>query len=409
MNSNKVILLGEDGQSRHEFTKVGISSDSNFDEKWLQERIFEDISLLNVIDPSFEKIAIVPLCREFSLHDSVRNVFLDILAVTATGQLVLVECKLWKNPQARREVVAQIFEYASLLKSLSYGDLVAKLKRSTEAGDQDPILHQFKMNGVEFDEARLIDNISESLKTANFQLVIVGDGIRADLMNLTKSTNFSGVIGDLSLLEIGIYQSNAGATILVPSVPAKTETIVKTIMLTRDGDLAEIEEEADLLDAEDAPNTSGNQTRTMNKEFWEQFLTQMKFDNPEQSAPRRNGVNAIKAVIPEPFRWVTAWRSKNNKMGVFARCASEDAEQIHEFFLEKKSLLDSELGSEVRLEFNKDGTGWEDAFFISIQNSAELDIYDRTTYEAQITWLSENLNNFVTTLRPLAREYSENS
>ena len=155
MNSNKVILLGEDGQSRHEFTKVGISSDSNFDEKWLQERIFEDISLLNVIDPSFEKIAIVPLCREFSLHDSVRNVFLDILAVTATGQLVLVECKLWKNPQARREVVAQIFEYASLLKSLSYGDLVAKLKRSTEAGDQDPILHQFKMNGVEFDEARL--------------------------------------------------------------------------------------------------------------------------------------------------------------------------------------------------------------------------------------------------------------
>ena len=34
----------------------------------------------------------------------------------------------------------------------------------------------------------------------------------------------------------------------MPSVPAKTET-VKTIMLTRDGDIAEVEEEADLLDA----------------------------------------------------------------------------------------------------------------------------------------------------------------
>ena len=407
MGAKKAVLIDGDGKTKTEFMKVGIGSGNRFDEKWLQDQIFEDISLLSVIDPSFEKIALVPLCREFALHDTVRNVFLDILAVTATGQLVLVECKLWKNPQARREVVAQIFEYASLLKSLSYGDLVAKLKKSISSGEEDPILHQFRMNGVEFDEARLIDNVSHSLKTANFQLVIAGDGIRADLVNLTKSTNFSGVIGDLSLLEISLYQSSLGATILVPSVPAKTETVVKTIMLTRDGDIALVEEDADLLDAEDAPNSVGNQTRAMNKEFWDLFLTQMKFDNPEQSAPRRNGVNAIKAVIPEPFKWVTAWRSKNNKIGVFARCASEDVDQVYEFFLDKKSQLESELGPEVRLEFNRDGSNWENAFFISIQNDSVGDIYDRDTYDSQIAWLSENLNNYVTTLRPMAREYSE--
>ena len=406
MREKAVLLDGNSGE-RTEFKKLSISTDSEYDERWLQERLFEDLSLLNVIDPSFDRISIVPLCREFTLHDSVRNVFLDILAVTETGQLVLVECKLWKNPQARREVVAQIFEYASLLKSLSYGDLVAKLKKTISSGSDDPILYQFKQNGVEYDEARLIDNISKSLKDANFQLVIAGDGIRADLMNLTKSTNFSGVIGDLSLLEIGLYRSQNGSTVLVPSVPAKTETIVKTILLSRDGDVAEIEEEADLLDAEDAPNSPGNQTRTMNKEFWDLFLQQMKFDNPEQSAPRRNGVNAIKSVIPEPFKWVTAWRSKNNKIGVFARCASEDVDQVYEFFLEKKSQLESELGPEVRLEFNKDGSGWENAFFISIQNDSVGDIYDRATYDSQIAWLSENLNNYVTTLRPMAREYSE--
>ena len=312
MRGKAVLLDGNSGE-RTEFKKLSISTDSEYDELWLQERLFEDLTLLNVIDPSFDRISIVPLCREFTLHDSVRKVFLDILAVTETGQLVLVECKLWKNPQARREVVAQIFEYASLLKSLSYGDLVAKLKKTISSGSDDPILYQFKQNGVEYDEARLIDNISKSLKDANFQLVIAGDGIRADLMNLTKSTNFSGVIGDLSLLEIGLYRSQNGSTVLVPSVPARTETIVKTILLSRDDDVAEIEEEADLLYAEDAPNTPGNQTRTMNKEFWDHFVQQLKFDNPEQSAPRRNGVNSIKAVIPEPFKWVTAWRSKNNK------------------------------------------------------------------------------------------------
>ena len=152
MGAKKAVLIDGDGKTKTEFMKVGIGSGNRFDEKWLQDQIFEDISLLSVIDPSFEKIALVPLCREFALHDTVRNVFLDILAVTATGQLVLVECKLWKNPQARREVVAQIFEYASLLKSLSYGDLVAKLKKSISSGEEDPILHQFRTNGVEFDE-----------------------------------------------------------------------------------------------------------------------------------------------------------------------------------------------------------------------------------------------------------------
>ena len=47
------------------------------------------------------------------------------------------------------------------------------------------------------------------------------------------------------------------------------------------------------------------------------------------------------------------------------------------------------------------------AFFISIQNDSVGDIYDRATYDSQIAWLSENLNNYVTTLRPMAREYSE--
>ena len=55
--------------------------------------------------------------------------FLDILAVTETGRLILVECKLWKNPQARREVLAQVIEYASLLQTLSYSDFVSRLKK----------------------------------------------------------------------------------------------------------------------------------------------------------------------------------------------------------------------------------------------------------------------------------------
>jgi hypothetical protein len=408
MNSNKVVLLGENGKSQNEFRKIGIGSDSNFDEKWLQERIFEDISLLNVVDPSFDKIALIPLCREFSLHDSVRNVFLDILAVTETGRLVLVECKLWKNPQARREVVAQIFEYASLLKSLSYGDLVAKLKKSIQSGTNDPILHQFEKHGVEFDESRLIDNISHSLKIANFQLVIAGDGIRADLVNLTKNTNFSGVIGDLSLLELGLYQSSDGSLILVPSVPAKTETIVKTVILSPDGAPVAFDEEEQIQNSEGTSSRVSDEVKAANRKFWDQFIERSSFDHPDQSPPRRGGSNWVKIDFPDPFGWITAYRgTTNNRLGVFAGVSDGNAAKARDFFYAREALLKEQLGEKIRLEFNTDQKDWGNGFFIATTKYDIEDIYDEASVEVQLSWLSETLNNFVNSLRPLSREFSE--
>ena len=90
---------------------------------------FANIDLIQPTDAGYDRIQLVPLCRELNLNDGIRNLFLDILAITETGKLILIECKLWKNPQARREVLAQAFEYASLLQSLSYSDLSSKLRR----------------------------------------------------------------------------------------------------------------------------------------------------------------------------------------------------------------------------------------------------------------------------------------
>jgi hypothetical protein len=40
---------------------------------------------------------------------------LDALFINRHGALGLVKCKLWRNPQARREVVGQILDYAKEL------------------------------------------------------------------------------------------------------------------------------------------------------------------------------------------------------------------------------------------------------------------------------------------------------
>jgi hypothetical protein len=40
--------------------------------------------------------------------------FVDNLLATDRGDLAIVECKLWRDPQARREVIGQIIEYAKM-------------------------------------------------------------------------------------------------------------------------------------------------------------------------------------------------------------------------------------------------------------------------------------------------------
>ncbi|MFC6463355.1 hypothetical protein ACFP76_23215 [Paracoccus aerius] len=48
---------------------------------------------------------------------------IDNLLLTPAGLPVVVECKLWRNPQARREVVGQVLEYARELSRFTSADL----------------------------------------------------------------------------------------------------------------------------------------------------------------------------------------------------------------------------------------------------------------------------------------------
>ena len=66
--------------------------------------------------------------------------FLDVLLISEHGRLVVVECKLWRNPQARREVVGQILDYARELARYGYEDLQRIV--SNRLGRQGNILYE---------------------------------------------------------------------------------------------------------------------------------------------------------------------------------------------------------------------------------------------------------------------------
>jgi len=86
-------------------------ADSTYNEEFIQKLAFKLPSCLpvNEIDRAYE--GLIPVCMELNTQAGP----LDILYVTPKGKLVVVEAKLWRNPEARRKVIGQILDYAKVL------------------------------------------------------------------------------------------------------------------------------------------------------------------------------------------------------------------------------------------------------------------------------------------------------
>ena len=96
-----------------------------YDEDWLQNLLFETPEILpfGEFAPTF---APTPLCRELPTAAGP----IDLVYISEQGRLSIVECKLWRNPEARREVVTQILDYAKEISTWSYEELNAAVCRA---------------------------------------------------------------------------------------------------------------------------------------------------------------------------------------------------------------------------------------------------------------------------------------
>ena len=90
-----------------------------YQEKWLQELIHRHPDILPVaeIEPVFYPL--VPIGREVPVTAG----YIDNLFISAQGYPVIVETKLWRNPEARRNVLAQLIDYAASISDWTYEKL----------------------------------------------------------------------------------------------------------------------------------------------------------------------------------------------------------------------------------------------------------------------------------------------
>ena len=186
------------------------------------------------VEPSFTDL--VPVCVELPTAAG----FLDNLLVTPAGDIALVECKLWRNPQARREVIAQIIDYAKELSTWNYETLEEAIRRTKPydgpSGAGPKHLYEYVAKLGDIDEASFIDAVSRNLRRGRFLLLIVGDGIREGLESMTEYLQqFAGLRFTLALVELVLYEGPAIGCIVQPRLLAKTTNIERGVVSVSEG------------------------------------------------------------------------------------------------------------------------------------------------------------------------------
>jgi hypothetical protein len=244
-------------------------NERSFDEGWLQKLIFQHPALIpfHEIEPVFSDS--LPVVRELPTPAGP----LDILYINPKGFLSLVETKLWRNPEARRSVVAQIIDYAKEMARWTYDDLVKAIRQAGLKSSQDPLVEMMKqIAGEDFEEQRFIDQVSKNLRLGRSLLLIVGDGIQEGVEQMASFLQQAPQLGyQLALLEIGIYREQPGKDDLLfvqPRLLARTYEIPRAVVEIKvPVQLSDIEV---TLRPEPGPEKAGRR-RITEEEFFEEL------------------------------------------------------------------------------------------------------------------------------------------
>ena len=249
------------------------AAQGGIDESTLQDLLFRYPQTLPVatIDAAYDKA--VPVCRELSTPAG----YVDALYVNALGRLTLAEFKLWRNPQARREVIGQILDYAKEIASWGYEDLQREVSKSLKRPG-NVLFDLVRATDPDVDEGVFVDNVTRHLQRGEFLLLIIGDGIREGVENIVDFVQkHSGLHFNLALVEAALYRDRDDRVIVQPRVLCRTEIVRRVVF--------EAGETRDFLpdDAESEDVLSDHQRE--NLRFWTAVLENYAFSDVTVDVP----------------------------------------------------------------------------------------------------------------------------
>jgi hypothetical protein len=152
----------------------------------------------------------------FKRQVAIGNNAVDLLGVDADGKIVMVECKLEANREARRIVVGQILEYAGQLWGKSYEEFDEMLTGNSDLSLVDMVRQQ--ISDVEWSEAEFRAGVENGLKSGAFRLVIAINGMNDELKGIIEYLKQRGGVR-LEALELQQFtDEKSGVAVLVPEM-----------------------------------------------------------------------------------------------------------------------------------------------------------------------------------------------
>lgn len=383
------------------------------DEAWLRDILFHNPEALPIgdLDASFGPIR--PLCRELGTVAG----RIDLAFINPAGRITLVECKLWRNPEARRKVVAQILDYARAITRWSYSDLQRQVCAATGRKGNIPFEIAREI-APDLEESRFIDAVMRNLRSGRFLLLIAGDGIREDVSAMAEMINRNAALGfSFGLVEVALYgiDGQDGALVVQPRIVAKTHSIEREVVVLRGvgsdeylgpaPEADEIRAQPDLrppstietlieaTTVADSERRGESQRQSEYRRWWQPVLD-MRFDDPDQEPPKLFYPNNVRAELPCQGIWVTGYRM-GNRIGVMLSGREEPLRAAWSHLSDHLEKVLSVLPEQTKA--GRGPTGTEATFTTSRPNT------EFSNDDEKRRWLIDTLNLYVTTFRPLLK------
>jgi hypothetical protein len=401
----KIVITGSDAPAAV-LARVPLASGER-NEAWLRDFLLRHPEALPAadIDPAFADP--VPVCRELSTPAGP----IDALFVNRAGAITVVECKLWRNPQARREVVGQILDYAKELARWRYEDLQREVSRARrEPGNALFRLVAERHEGL--DEARFVDAVGRNLRAGRFLLLVAGDGIREGTEAIVRfMQDYSGMRFTFGLVEMAGYELPDGRLLVQPRLLARTVALEREVVRVVDrgaaGGMEAVAEDAE-EDAEEEGSATGRPTMlsdpaaiAADRAFWDRFASILRLDDPSQPPPRRRGFGHARLELGVREAWISVFRTRRLRwIGVSVIVPATLSEQVFgapdsEARARLQDSVLASLGPGTSFRWGQDARSeWFTAYLPEQFEPAEQ------ADARHLAWLTVATNAFVNVFRP---------
>ena len=374
------------------------ATDGGIPEDELQGLLFKHPQALPLASIDAAYADAIPICRELSTAAG----YVDALFVNAIGRITIAEFKLWRNPQARREVIGQILDYTREIASWSYEDLQREVSKTLRK--QGNVLFDRVRAAVPgTDEAEFVDRVTRHLRRGEFLLLIIGDGIRESAENIVDFVQkYSGLHFNLALVEAALYRDADNSVIVQPRVLARTE-IVQRIVLDEGLTPHLVDETREDLD------DVLSDLEEENLRFWTAVLDGFEFSDIRVEVPKitKDQTLYIKVHNSGWGDWALTFSGylyrKEKELGCYLTCRKGEAVATRVFGELENAWEDLERELEgIKRWDSKDG---RPRIGITTQSTFPFDTSKTgenaaERFEDSVAWMRGQLNLLVSTLHP---------